>query len=47
MWTCLPDDPSIPANDPMCLDKMSMVWTHAWMTKTELKLTAPGIGYMW
>jgi hypothetical protein len=45
-WTCLPDDPSTPANDPMCLDKMAMVWAQAWMSKTEPKLTAPGIGYM-
>ena len=24
-WTCLPDDPSTPANNPMCLDQMAMV----------------------
>ena len=45
-WTCLPDDPSTPANDPMCLDKNSMVWAEAWMTKKEPKLAGPGIGYM-
>jgi hypothetical protein len=45
-WTCLPDDPSTPANDPMCLDKMSTAWAQAWMSKKEPKLTAPGIGYM-
>jgi hypothetical protein len=45
-WTCFPDDPSTPANDPMCLDKMSMAWAQAWMTKQEPKLTAAGIGYM-
>ncbi len=45
-WTCLPDDPSTPANDPMCLDKNAMAWAQAWMTKQEPKLTAPGIGYM-
>lgn len=45
-WTCLPDDPSTPANDPMCLDKMATSWAQAWMAKTEPKLTAPGIGYM-
>jgi hypothetical protein len=45
-WTCLPDDPNTPANDPMCLDKTAMQWAQAWMTKTEPKLTAPGIGYM-
>jgi hypothetical protein len=45
-WTCLPDYPGSPGNDPMCLDKMWMVWLEAYMTKTEPKLTAPGIAYM-
>ena len=45
-WTCFPDDPNSPGNDPMCLDKMGMVWFQALMTKTEPKLTAPGISYM-
>jgi hypothetical protein len=45
-WTCLPDDPSTPANDPMCLDKMAAQWAQAWMAKTEPKLQAAGIGYM-
>jgi hypothetical protein len=46
MVTCLPDDPSTPANDPMCLDKMAMQWAQAWMSKKEPRLTGPGIGYM-
>jgi hypothetical protein len=45
-WSCFPDDPSSPGNDPMCLDKMGMVWFQALMTKTEPKLTAPGLSYM-
>ncbi len=45
-WTCLPDDPTTPANDPMCLDKMAVQWAQAWMSKTEPKLQAAGIGYM-
>jgi hypothetical protein len=45
-WTCLPDDPSTPANDPMCLDKMATQWAQAWMTKQEPQLSAAGIGYM-
>jgi len=45
-WTCLPDDPSTPGNDPMCLDKMAVKWAQAWMSKTEPKLTTAGIGYM-
>jgi hypothetical protein len=45
-WTCFPDDPSTPSNDPMCLDKNSMEWAQAWMGKKEPKLSGPGIGYM-
>jgi hypothetical protein len=45
-WTCVPDDPSTPGNDPMCLDKMAVKWAQAWMSKTEPNLTTAGIGYM-
>ena len=45
-WTCFPDDPSTPGNDPMCLDKNSMEWAQAWMGKKEPKLSGPGVGYM-
>jgi hypothetical protein len=45
-WTCLPDDPATPANDPMCMDKNAMAWAEGWMAKKEPKLTGPGIGYM-
>jgi hypothetical protein len=32
-WTCVPDDPSSPGNDPMCLDPNAMEWLHAYVTK--------------
>ena len=32
-WTCVPDDPSTPGNDPMCLDPNAMEWLHAYMKK--------------
>src|SRR5437762_10495003 len=32
-WTCVPDDPSSPGNDPMCLDANAMEWLHAYMKK--------------
>jgi len=32
-WTCVPDDPSSPGNDPMCLDPNAMEWLHAYMKK--------------
>ena len=45
-WTCFPDDPSTPGNDPMCLDKTWLQWVEAWMAKKDFKPTLPGIGYM-
>jgi len=45
-WTCMPDDPSTPSNDPMCLDKNAMDWAKAWKTHAEPKLNGAGLGYM-
>ncbi len=45
-WTCLPDFPVSPGNDPMCMDAMAMQWAQAWMTKKEPKLAKAGLGYM-
>jgi hypothetical protein len=28
-FTCMPDDPSTPGPDPMCMDKNGMEWVHA------------------
>jgi hypothetical protein len=45
-WTCLPDDPTTPANDPQCEDKMAMEWAKAWISHGTPSLGSPGIGYM-
>ena len=45
-WTCLPDMPDSPGNDPMCLDEPWLNWAHAWMTKTKPSYTQIGFGYM-
>src|SRR5689334_6910820 len=34
-WTCVPDDPSTPGNDPMCLDPNAMEWLHAYIAKSS------------
>ena len=31
-FTCMPDNPTTPGLDPMCLDANAMEWAHAWMT---------------
>jgi hypothetical protein len=45
-WTCLPDMPNTPGNDPMCLDEPWLKWADAWMSKTEPNITQMGFGYM-
>ena len=30
-FTCMPDNPGTPGPDPMCADKNSMEWVHAWV----------------
>lgn len=45
-YTCLPDMPDTPGNDPMCLDEPWMKWAEAWMNKTDVSTTQMGFGYM-
>jgi len=45
-WTCLPDTPSSPGPDPMCLDKQWMKWLNAYMSKTVPAIDGVGIAYM-
>lgn len=45
-FTCLPDDPNTPANDPMCVDQNGLEWTKAWINKTEPPQGKVGFGYM-
>ena len=45
-WTCLPDDPTTPGNDPVCVDANAMKFFQAWMTKTTPKLSQTGLAYM-
>lgn len=45
-WTCIPDMPSSPGADPMCLDKNGMEWAAAWMNHTNPPANKMGFGYM-
>jgi len=45
-WTCLPDNPGTPGNDPMCLDKQWMAWLDAYVNHTEPVKTTVGLAYM-
>ncbi|MGO4843792.1 hypothetical protein AB4144_67090, partial [Rhizobiaceae sp. 2RAB30] len=33
-FTCIPDDPTTPSDDPMCTDENGMAWMHALMSKS-------------
>jgi hypothetical protein len=47
-WTCFPDDPTTPANNPMCNDEVWMAWTYAFIAGEDpsLTVTVPGYSYM-
>lgn len=45
-WTCFPDYPGSPGNDPSCLDTVWMAWNDALAAKEEPNVTVPGLAYM-
>jgi hypothetical protein len=45
-FTCLPDNPASPGNDPMCLDQNGLAWAQAYMAKQPPATGKIGFGYM-
>ena len=45
-WTCFPDDPGSPGNDPMCLDRNGMAWMTALMGHKVPPAGKVGLSYM-
>lgn len=45
-WTCIPDDPNTPADDPMCADTNGMKWAAAWMAHKPPPPNSVGLAYM-
>ena len=45
-WTCMPDDPSTPDRDPMCVDKNGLAWVMAEMGHKAPPAGAIGMAYM-
>ena len=45
-WTCMPDSPTTPGPDPMCMDANAAKWAQAWMGKTEPPANTVGVMYM-
>ena len=44
-FTCVPDDPGSPGNDPMCL-RNAMLWLQAWMDHKDAPKDKMGLVYM-
>jgi hypothetical protein len=45
-WTCFPDLPVSPGNDPACYDPTWMLLNNAWGSEELPEITVPGIAYM-
>lgn len=45
-FTCMGDNPQTPGPDPMCMDKNSMEWVHAWVGKKQPIAGRLGFMYM-
>lgn len=45
-FVCMPDAPNTPGPDPMCMDKASMEFVHAMITKTAPPAGKVGLMYM-
>ena len=45
-YTCMPDDPAVPNNAPMCLDAPWLELIDAWMNRRQPQVTRMGISYM-
>jgi len=45
-FTCIPNDPATPSDDPMCVDENGMAWMHAYMSKSEPPKGKVAFSYM-
>ena len=45
-WSCFPDTPGTPSDDPMCLDQTWLDWMDAYMAGKAPETKVPGLAYM-
>jgi hypothetical protein len=45
-FTCMPDNPTTPGPDPMCMDANAMEWANAWMAHKPPPTGKLGLMYM-
>ncbi len=45
-WTCMPDDPSTPSDDPVCGDSLSYAWYGQYMQHKTPRIASVALAYM-
>ena len=45
-WTCMPDDPGTPSNDPICGDSASFAWYSLYLQHKPPRIAKVAISYM-
>ena len=45
-FTCMPDNPTTPSPDPMCMDRAALDWVNAWMARRTPVSGKVGFMYM-
>lgn len=45
-WSCFPDIPASPGNDPACYDATWMDWNYAFLAGEDPEPAVPGLAYM-
>ena len=45
-WSCFPDAPATPSDDPQCLDQTWLDWLYAFMAGEEPNVAVTGFAYM-
>lgn len=45
-WSCFPDYPGSPGNDPQCLDQTWLDWQYAYVAGENPSVTVLGLAYM-
>ena len=45
-WSCFPDIPGSPGNDPQCMDQTWLDWNYAFAAGEEPNPTVAGVAYM-
>jgi hypothetical protein len=45
-WSCMPDNPTTPGPDPMCMDANAAKWADAWMHHKTPPAGTEGLMYM-